>query len=637
MYPLLDNINAPSDVKTLDLPQLEQLAEEIRDFLVENVSLCGGHLGPSLGVVELTLALHYVFDCPQDKMVWDVGHQSYTHKIITGRRERMNTLRQFGGLAGFPKREESACDSFNTGHSSTSISAALGMALARDLKGEQHSVMAIIGDGALTGGMSFEALNHAGNEGRNLIIILNDNEMSINRNVGAMSSYLNRLRTDPRYFKTKQDFEGALNRIPVIGAPLARGMTGIKNMIKYVMVAGSLFESLGLTYVGPVNGHDMDELIKVLSNVKMMKGPVLVHTLTQKGHGYEPAIQAPDVFHGIGPFDASTGRPLKKKVLTYTEVFGDALMQAAADDERIVAITAAMTSGTGLTAFATKYPERFFDVGICEQHGVTLAAGMASAGLKPVVCIYSTFLQRAYDQMVHDVALQNLPVVFAIDRAGLVGEDGPTHHGVFDLSYLRSIPNFTIMAASNENELADMLHTALTLPGPVALRYPRGAGEATAVQTERRLLPVGQAECLQTGEDIALLAVGRALSVARDLAALLESRGFSVELVNARFIKPLDASYIDELTLRIPRIVTLEENTLNGGFGSAVLEHIADTGMTAEVLRIGIADEFVEHGRVELLFDLLGFDPADIAARIVNRWPELAEEPLRRKKSYGPA
>ncbi|MDO4540422.1 MAG: 1-deoxy-D-xylulose-5-phosphate synthase [Syntrophomonadaceae bacterium] len=637
MYPLLDTINYPADIKNLAYSQLDQLADEIRAFLVENVSLCGGHLGPSLGVVELTLALHYVFDCPGDRMVWDVGHQSYTHKILTGRRERMNTLRQFGGLAGFPKREESEYDSFNTGHSSTSISAALGMALARDLQQEAYSVIAVIGDGALTGGMSFEALNHAGNEGSDLIIILNDNEMSINKNVGAMSSYLNRLRTDPRYFKSKRGLEEALHKIPLLGSPLARGLAGLKDMVKYVMVAGSLFESLGLTYVGPVKGHDMDELITVLSNVKQMKGPVLVHTITEKGHGYEPAIQAPDVFHGIGPFDAATGKPLKKRVLTYTQVFGDALLRAAADDERIVAITAAMTSGTGLTAFAAKWPERFFDVGICEQHAVTLAAGMASMGLRPVVCIYSTFLQRAYDQLVHDVALQNLPVVFAIDRAGLVGEDGPTHHGVFDLSYLRSIPNFTIMAAANENELADMLHTAFTVKGPVALRYPRGAGEAVPVRLERSLLPLGKAERVRHGDDIALLAVGRAFSVARDVAQLLESSGISVELINARFIKPLDVCLLDDVAGRIPRIVTLEENMLGGGFGSAVLEYMADSGYSVDTLRIGIPDEFVEHGRVELLFDLLNFGPSDIAARIVSRWPELAEESLRRKKGYGPA
>ena len=636
MYNLLEAINSPADLKKFSYSEMEILAEEIRAFMVDNVSLCGGHLGSSLGVVELTMALHYIFDSPRDRIIWDVGHQAYAHKILTGRRQRMNSLRQFGGLAGFPKREESEHDSFNTGHSSTSISAALGMALGRDLKGEEHSVIAVIGDGALTGGMSYEALNHAGNLKSDLIVILNDNEMSINKNVGAMSSYLNRLRTDPRYFRTKQDVEGALKRIPLVGNALARGFLKLKDLVKYVMVADSLFEELGFTYVGPVDGHNLEDLIAVLNNVSQMHGPILVHVLTQKGRGYGPAVQAPDIFHGIGPFDAKTGKALKKKVLTYTEIFGEELLKQA-EDERIVAITAAMTSGTGLTAFAERYPERFFDVGICEPHAVTIAAGMATTGLKPVVCIYSTFLQRSYDQLIHDIALQNLPVVFAIDRAGLVGEDGPTHHGVFDLTYLRSIPNFAIMAASNENELADMLHTALRWPGPVALRYPRGAGEAVAVKPKRELLPWATVERLQSGHDIALLAVGRALSVARDLAELLGRAGISVELVNARFIKPLDQDYLNSLGRRLSHVVTLEENVLCGGFGAAVLEYFSDAGLAVKVMRVGIPDEFIEQGHVDQLFDLIDFQAEDIASRIARHWPEMAPDQPWRIKSVGPA
>ncbi|MEN6461223.1 MAG: 1-deoxy-D-xylulose-5-phosphate synthase, partial [Syntrophomonas sp.] len=481
MYKILDLINSPQDVKELSIPQMNQLADDLRQILINSVAQCGGHLAANLGVVELTIALHYVFDSPKDKIIWDVGHQSYVHKILTGRKDKMLSLRQYGGISGFPRPEESVHDAFNAGHSSTSISAALGMALARDLQNQKHSVVAVIGDGALTGGMAFEALNHAGNEGRDLIVILNDNEMSISRNVGAMSSYLNRLRTAPRYSQKKEEIESALNRIPRIGRNLARAAGRVKDTVKYLVVPGILFEELGFTYIGPVNGHDLDELTLVLANARQMKGPVLIHTLTEKGRGYEPARQNPDVFHGVGPFDVKTGRQFKKAVKTYTEIFGSCIVDMAKNDARIVAITAAMGGGTGLNDFASMYPKRFFDVGICEQHAVTMAAGMAKAGLKPIVCLYSTFLQRAYDQIIHDVALPKLPVIFAIDRAGLVGEDGATHQGAFDMSFLRIIPNLTIMAPTDENELVDMFYTAMDLNGPVAIRYPRGVGEGVEV------------------------------------------------------------------------------------------------------------------------------------------------------------
>lgn len=623
MEKLLDSINRPQDIKHLSVQQLNRLAAEIRSFLVSSVSESGGHLAANLGVVELTLALHYVFNSPEDKIVWDVGHQTYVHKILTGRKERMHTLRQFGGLSGFPKSEESEHDAFNTGHSSTSISAAMGIAMARDLKHEDYSVIAVTGDGALTGGMCYEALNHAGNVGSDLLVILNDNEMSISKNVGAMSSYLNRLRTDPSYFRTKDEIETVLHRIPGIGPNIARAAGRFKDTVKYLMVPGKLFEELGFTYIGPVNGHDMEELLVVLKNARTMKGPVLIHTITEKGRGYEPARKNPDVFHGVGPFDVKTGKLASKKIKTYTEVFSDFIVEKAREDERVVAITAAMASGTGLKTFAKTYPERFFDVGICEPHAVTMASGMAKMGLRPVVCIYSTFLQRAYDQMIHDVALQNLPVVFAVDRAGLVGEDGPTHHGVFDLSYLRDIPNFTVMAPADENEFTDMLYTAFEINGPVAIRYPRGAGEAVEVQSERKFIPPGSSVSISKGTDLVMFAIGRAVGMAKDVAELLKGQGISVEVVNARFVKPLDEKAIVELSERFSRMVTLEDNCLSGGFGSAVLEILSDHKASIDVLRVGIPDEFVEQGRVDLLFDYLDFTPESIVDKIAQRWPEL--------------
>ncbi len=623
MDEILNTINSPRDLKKLSLPEMTQLANEIRQLLVKSVAKCGGHLASNLGVVELSLALHTVFDSPEDKIIWDVGHQAYVHKILTGRREQMSTLRQYGGISGFPKVEESEYDAFNTGHSSTSISAALGMALARDLQGKSNSVVAVIGDGALTAGMAFEALNHAGQEDSDLIVVLNDNEMSISKNVGAMSAYLNRLRTDPSYSRTKEEIESVLNRIPGIGPNLARAAGKFKDTVKYLMVPGIIFEELGFTYIGPVNGHDLTELKAVLSNIKKMKGPILLHTITQKGKGYEPAFQKPDIFHGVGPFDVDTGTQLKKSLKTYTEIFGDFMLNRAQRDNKLVAITAAMTSGTGLSEFSRHFPERFFDVGICEQHAVTLAAGMASSGLRPVVAVYSTFLQRAYDQIVHDVALQKLPVIFAIDRAGLVGEDGPTHHGAFDFSYLRHIPNLIIMAPADENELVDMLHSAFFMEGPVAIRYPRGVGEGVRIKSERQLLEPGQSRLILEGQDLAIIAIGRGVSIARDLADIMAGKGVNPLLVDARFVKPLDRRVIAGAAQKYRRLLTIEDNSRAGGFGSAIGEMLAEEGIDAELLHIALPDEFVEHGRVELLFEQLNMNPDSILESIARKWPEL--------------
>lgn len=625
MSKIIDKINSPQDLKSLSIAMMNKLAAEIRELLVKTVSECGGHLAANLGVVELTLALHHVFESPHDKIVWDVGHQSYVHKILTGRRDKMPTLRQYGGLSGFPKYEESEHDVFNTGHSSTSISAALGLALARDLRKEKYSVIAVIGDGALTGGMAFEALNHAGHAGTDIIVILNDNEMSISKNVGALSGYLNRLRTEPSYSRTKEEIEMVLNKIPGIGPNIARAAGRFKDMVKYIMVPGVFFEELGFTYIGPVNGHDLSELTLVLANAKKMKGPVLIHAITEKGRGYEPARRNPDIFHGIGPFDVDTGNPLKKTVKTYTEIFGEFLVSKAEEDERIVAITAAMASGTGLNLFARKFPHRFFDVGICEQHAVTMAAGMARNGLRPVVAIYSTFLQRAYDQIIHDVALQKLPVIFAIDRAGLVGEDGPTHHGVFDISYLRSIPNLVLMAPADENEFVDMLYTAFTLDSPVAIRYPRGVGEGVPISGQRNVLENGKSRIICEGKDLGIITIGRGMSIGRDVASMLKEKGISVYLADARFIKPLDSERFIKMADSLKRLVIIEDNSLAGGFGSAVLEMLADSNKSADVLRIGIPDEFIEHGKVEYLWEYIGMDAVSVTQSIINRWPDLLE------------
>lgn len=608
---LLDTINSPADVKKLDIEQLKQLAQEIRQLLINVISHTGGHLAPNLGVVELTLALHKVFSTPRDKLVFDVGHQSYIHKIITGRREQFPTLRQYGGLSGFPKRSESEHDAFGTGHSSTSISAALGMACARDLQGEDYNVVAIIGDGSMTGGMAFEALNNAGTLHKKMVVVLNDNEMSISKNVGAMSEYLYQLRTGETYNKIKNDIEDWLKN-KEFGTDVLKAIRRLKGSVKYLMVPTSIFEELGFTYLGPVDGHDLHSLLEVLQAAKKIDGPVMVHVLTKKGKGYKPAEDKPNKFHGTGPFDIATGKKITKPgaPATYTEVFGKTLTELADTDKKIVGITAAMPDGTGLNIFAQAHKDRFFDVGIAEQHAVTAAAGMAAAGMKPVTAIYSTFMQRAYDSVLHDICMQKLHVTMCLDRAGLVGDDGYTHHGVFDYAYLRSIPNMTIMAPKDENELRHMLKTALAFDGPVSVRYPRGSGVGVATSEAMHALPIGKAEVLREGADVCLWAIGSMVQPALEAAQLLQAQGIAAGVVNMRFAKPLDEALLLEHAQRYHKIVTLEEGVLAGGVGSAVLEALDDHELLGkcDVLRLGIPDEFVMHGDKKLLLCDLGLD-----------------------------
>ncbi|MCI7540001.1 MAG: 1-deoxy-D-xylulose-5-phosphate synthase [Veillonellaceae bacterium] len=621
MTQILDTIEEPGDLRKLDAQELATLAREIRAFLVETVSKTGGHLAPSLGTVELTLALYRVFHFPEDKLVWDVGHQAYTHKLLTGRRKAFSTLRQKGGITGFPNRFESPYDAFGVGHASTAISAALGMAVARDLDAgdapeNKRHVIAVLGDGALTGGEAFEGLNNAGDLGRNLIVVLNDNGRSIDKNVGAMSEYLSALRIAPQYNRAKKDVEHLLKSIPRIGGKVYKTASAIKDGVRTALVPGAPFEEMGFRYIGPIDGHNLELLTEVFSQVRQMTGPILVHVHTKKGKGYLPAEEAPEKFHGIGKFDAATGEcPKKEGAPSYTSVFSDALIELAKTDEDIVAITAAMPSGTGLKAFGKAYPERFFDVGIAEEHAVTFAAGLAAAGKKPVVALYSTFAQRAYDQILHDVCLQKLPVVFALDRAGLVGQDGPTHHGVFDYSYLRHLPGMTVMAPKNEAELRDMLKTALALGGPVAVRYPRGAAVGVKIPEAMTMLPLGKAEVLRNKGSIALLAIGSMVQATEKAADLLAEEGIAVRVVNMRFVKPLDTELLLSLA-RDPEIrglVTLEENMLAGGFGSAVLEALSDAGVLLPVRRFGIGDTFVEQGTREELLELCGLTAPQVA------------------------
>ncbi|SHK06614.1 1-deoxy-D-xylulose-5-phosphate synthase [Desulforamulus aeronauticus] len=599
---LLKKIFSPQDLQQFNVKQLQDLATEVRETIIHTVAETGGHLAPNLGVVELTIAMHRVFNSAVDRIIWDVGHQSYVHKLLTGRWSQFHTLRQHGGISGFPKPEESIHDAFATGHSSTSISAALGLALARDLNGDKHSVVAVIGDGSMTGGMAFEAMNHAGHLKTNLIVILNDNEMSIAPNVGALSSYLSRLRTDPKYSKGKDEIAELLQKIPH-GSKLLKVVDRLKDSLKYLVVPGMLFEELGFTYLGPVDGHDLKAVMTVLQQAKAANGPVLVHVLTQKGKGYQPAEQNPDRFHGVGSFDVATGEVKKSEgAPSYTEIFGKTLIKLAQKDEKIIAITAAMPGGTGLNPFAKEFPKRYYDVGIAEQHAITMAAGMATAGYRPVTAIYSTFLQRAYDQVLHDVCLQNLPVVFALDRGGLVGDDGPTHHGVFDIAFLRNIPNIVLMSPKDENELQHMLNTAIYYNGPVAVRYPRGNGEGVAMDEELQCLPIGKGEVLRKGEDVVLLAVGNLVAEALQAAEKLTSRGIEATVINARFMKPLDQDLILQYARRIKKVITLEEHVLMGGFGSAVLELFETEGLCdIKIKRLGIPDEFVEHGKQNIL------------------------------------
>lgn len=627
MYALLNRIEKPEDVKALTVRELEQLASELRHFIIDTVSQNGGHLAPNLGTVELTLALYSVFSFPGDKLVWDVGHQAYTHKILTGRRDAFKTLRKKGGITGFPNRSESVYDAFGVGHASTSISAALGMALARDARGEKNQVIAVIGDGALTGGESFEALNNAGDLGTKLIVILNDNEMSIDANVGAMSEYLSRIRIAPQYARAKRDMGSLLMSIPHIGDKVYKTASHLKDGVRSVLVPGSLFEEMGFHYIGPIDGHNIGLLEEVLASAKEMEGPVLIHIHTVKGKGYKPAEQAPDKFHGVGCFDPSTGKSAKKAgcVPSYTSVFSKALIELAKDRPNILAITAAMPSGTGLKAFGQAYPKRFFDVGIAEEHAMTLAAGMAAAGMHPVIALYSTFAQRAYDQLIHDVCLQNLPVTLCLDRAGLVGEDGPTHHGVFDLSYLRQMPNMCVMAPKDEEELRHMLATAIAIEGPAAVRYPRGAGLGVPLTDSLETLPVGKAEVLQEAGDIAFLAVGTMVEKAKEAAAILKEEGIEAAVVNMRFIKPLDTERIDEMARTKRLLITVEENVLAGGFGSAVAEYLADHGIEVPLLRFGIPDRFIEQGTRRELLSLCGLQPDEMAERIRERLSQLDE------------
>lgn len=625
MYELLDKIEKPEDVKKLSVSELTKLASELRHFIIDRVSQNGGHLAPNLGTVELTLALYSVFNFPQDKLVWDVGHQAYTHKILTGRKEAFATLRKKGGITGFPNRFESPYDAFGVGHASTSISAALGMAIARDAKGEHNQVIAVIGDGALTGGESFEALNNAGDLGKKLIVILNDNEMSIDANVGAMSEYLSRIRMAPQYARAKRDMGNLLMSIPHIGGKVYKTASHLKDGVRSALVPGSIFEEMGFHYVGPIDGHNIGLLEEVLQRAKEMEGPILIHIHTIKGKGYIPAEKAPEKFHGVGCFDPSTGKsaPKANKAPSYTSVFSQALIELAKDRPDILAITAAMPSGTGLKAFGKAYPKRFFDVGIAEEHAMTLAAGMAAAGMHPVIALYSTFAQRAYDQLIHDVCLQNLPVTLCLDRAGLVGEDGPTHHGVFDLSYLRQMPNMCVMAPKDEEELRHMLATAIDIEGPSAVRYPRGCGLGVELTDSFEKLPIGKAEVLQAEGDIAFLAVGTMVEQAKKAAAILAEDGIKAAVVNMRFIKPLDRELLRDYAKSKKLLITAEENMLAGGFGSAVAEFLADEGLSVPLLRFGLPDRFIEQGTRSELFELCGLQPAEMAEKVRERLTKL--------------
>lgn len=594
---LISTLELPGDLKGLKPDQLEEVASEVREYMIRTVADNGGHLAASLGVVELAVALHSQFNSPRDKIIWDVGHQSYPHKLLTGRWEQFPTLRRKNGLCGFPKPAESEHDPFLTGHSSTSISAALGYAKARDYANDDYKVAAVIGDGALTGGMAYEALNHAGHIKADLLVILNDNKMSIGSNVGGMSSYLGRIRSDPKYSRLKKDFEQFVGRVPLVGNKLISSAEKIKGSLKYLIMPGMLFEELGFTYFGPVDGHNIIALKNVLKQAGKMSGPVLVHVVTEKGKGYHYAEKSPETFHGIGPFNLNNGLPLKnKKSLTYTDIFGQTMLELGRENTGLVAITAAMKAGTGLSKFAAEFPDRFYDVGIAEQHGVTLAAALAAGGMRPVVAVYSTFLQRAYDQIVHDVCIQKLPVIFAVDRAGIVGEDGETHQGLLDLSYLRSIPNMTIMAPSDENELKQMLFSALKYnDGPVAIRYPRDKVLGIEVE-DYKLLPWGKSRLIKQGDDLLIIAAGSVLGPAVEATEKLFWQGIKAAVIDARFIKPLDEELIVTWAIKCKRIITIEENVLAGGFGSGIMEIMEKRGLCLPLKRLGIEDCFVSHG-----------------------------------------
>lgn len=621
----LTKIQDPDFIKKYNKEQLEALAVDIRAFLVEKLSVTGGHLGPNLGVVELTLALHKEFNSPKDKFIWDVGHQAYVHKILTGRANRFDELRQYKGLCGFPKRSESEHDVWETGHSSTSLSAAMGMAVARDIKGTDENIIAIIGDGALTGGMALEALNHIGHEQKDLIVILNDNEMSIAPNVGALHNVLGRLRTAGKYQNAKHELEQLLKKIPAFGGKIASTAERLKDSLKYLFVSGMFFEEMGFTYLGPVDGHNLDDLLENIKYAKKTKGPVIIHVLTKKGKGYAPAENdALGTWHGLGPYKIESGEVVKNPgPPSYSAVFANTLVKVAKEDDKIVAITAAMPGGTRLDIFAKEFPNRMFDVGIAEQHATTMAGGLATQGLKPVFAVYSTFLQRGYDQVVHDICRQNLNVFFAIDRAGLVGADGETHQGVFDISFLRHIPNMTILSAKDENELQHMVYTAAKYQsGPIAVRYPRGNGYGIKMDEQLKEIPIGKWEVLREGNDLAILTFGTTVPMAQEAADLLAKDGISVKVINARSIKPLDEEMLLELVSKNCPILTIEEAALQGGFGSAVLEFCHDNSYHGAVVeRMGIPDQFIEHGSVSKLLEEIGMTTKDVVANVQKMIP----------------
>ena len=616
---ILDKVNNAADLRKLSPEELPALAGEVRQEILDVVAKTGGHLASSLGVVDLTIALHYAFDTPNDRIVWDVGHQAYAHKILTGRRAQFPTLRQHGGISGFPKREESECDHFDVGHASTSISAALGMVAARDIKGENYRVLAVIGDGSISAGLAFEGMNQAGHLKKNLVVILNDNEMSISPNVGALSSYLSRLLTGHFYTKLRRETKHFLQGIPKVGESMFNLAKKAEDTIKGLMVPGMLFEDLGFQYIGPIDGHNIDHLLQTFQNIKDFSWPVLVHVITKKGKGCEFAECRPSQYHGTPPFDPKTGRIAAKKqsLMSYTEVFGQTMIKLAEENDKVVAISAAMPEGTGLDKFAELYPGRFFDVGIAESHGVTFACGLAAEGLHPVAAIYSTFTQRAYDQVVHDLCLQNLPVTLALDRAGLVGEDGPTHHGVFDIAYLRHVPNMVVMAPKDENELQHMITTAVEYHGPAAVRYPRGTGCGVPMDQELKTLVIGRAELVKDGNDAVIVAIGNMVCPSLEAAERLAEDGIAVAVVNARFVKPLDEELILSVARRTGRVVTAEEHVLQGGFGSAVLECLDAKGMTGiKTHRIGLPDAYIEHGALKVLRQKYGLDADGIYASV---------------------
>lgn len=620
---ILDQITKPNDIKNIDPKDYAALAEEIRDFLVKKISVTGGHLGSNLGAVELTMALHLVCDFPEDKIVWDVGHQSYTHKLLTGRREGFDVLRKYGGMSGFPKRKESPCDAFDTGHSSTSISAGLGLVKARDINGGDNTVVAVIGDGALTGGMAFEALNNASRLKTNYIIILNDNNMSIAENVGGMSKYLRKIRTAEPYRDFKISMENSLNKIPKYGEAVVDKLKKYKSGIKQLVVPGMLFEDMGITYLGPVDGHDIEAMVSIIKEAQKIPKCVIIHVNTKKGKGYLPAERHPARFHGAEPFEIATGLPsVNRSKANYTDVFATIMCKLGERNDKVVAITAAMPDGTGLKRFSRRFPERFFDVGIAEEHAVTFAAGLAAGGLKPIVAVYSSFLQRAYDQILHDVCIQNLPVVFAIDRAGLVGSDGETHQGIFDLSFLSTIPNMVVMAPKNKWELSDMMKFAVAFDGPIAVRYPRGLAY-DGLKEFRAPVEYGKSEVIYEENDIAILAVGSMVKSGENVRRKLKERGYSCSLINGRFIKPIDTDIIDELALSHKLIVTLEENVKCGGYGEKVRDYVCEKELDLEVLIVSLPDDYVEHGNVDLLKKEVGIDDETIEKQIITAYSGL--------------